>query len=189
MGINKNFVVKNGFEVSTDLIVVDSNTRKVGIRNTQPQYELDVRGGIGATHVNVSGVGTVNSLVLNGHLSIGNTTGKPNQILVSTGTGVTWSSALRNTSVVTASTGQVNFPFEYLAGTVEVYINGVKLSPNEFVATNGTTVVLDDPCFGNETVEILGSFISDSSPVKIEVIGNAIRFSVVGIGSTTLSLV
>ena len=59
MAINKNFVVKNGFEVATDLILANSTTRKVGIGSTNPQYNLDVRGGIGATDSIVSGISTV----------------------------------------------------------------------------------------------------------------------------------
>jgi hypothetical protein len=35
MSINKNFVVKNGFEVSTDLILANADTRKVGIGTTE----------------------------------------------------------------------------------------------------------------------------------------------------------
>ena len=63
MSINKNFVVKNGFEVSTDLILADADTRKVGIGTTRPKYTLDVAGGIGVTNAYVSGIGTfVNEL-------------------------------------------------------------------------------------------------------------------------------
>jgi len=69
MAINKNFVIKNGVQVDTDLIVGDSNTKKVGIGTTVPEYTLHVgatnaagRGGIGATDLNVTGVGTVQNL-------------------------------------------------------------------------------------------------------------------------------
>jgi hypothetical protein len=58
MGINKNFVVKNGFEASTDLILADADTRKVGVGTTNPQYTLDVAGGIGATDFYLTGIGT-----------------------------------------------------------------------------------------------------------------------------------
>ena len=69
MAINKNFVIKNGVQVDTDLIVGDSNTKKVGIGTTIPGYTLHVgatnsagRGGIGATDINVTGVSTVQNL-------------------------------------------------------------------------------------------------------------------------------
>jgi hypothetical protein len=59
MAINKNFVVKNGFEASTDLILANADTRKVGIGTTNPEYTLHVNGGIGATDSFVSGISTV----------------------------------------------------------------------------------------------------------------------------------
>jgi hypothetical protein len=63
MSISKNFVVRNGFEVSTDLILANADTRRVGIAITNPRYTLDVAGGIGATDFYLVGVGTfVNEL-------------------------------------------------------------------------------------------------------------------------------
>ena len=65
MAINKNFVIKNGVQVSTDLIIGDADNNKVGIGTTIPGYELHVgrgrksRGGIGATDLVVTGVATV----------------------------------------------------------------------------------------------------------------------------------
>lgn len=58
MAINKNFVVKHGLEVNTDLIFANAETRKIGIYTTQPSYDLDVRGGIGVTNLVVAGVST-----------------------------------------------------------------------------------------------------------------------------------
>ena len=58
MAVNKNFVVKNGLEVNTDLIIANADTKRVGIGSTVPQYELDVSGGIGVTHLYVSGFST-----------------------------------------------------------------------------------------------------------------------------------
>ncbi len=72
MAINKNFVIKNGVQVSTDLIIGDADTNKVGIGTTVPGYELHVgvargsRGGIGATDLVVSGVATVTNLDVTG---------------------------------------------------------------------------------------------------------------------------
>jgi len=57
--INKNFVIKNGLEVDTNLILADPQTNKVGIGTTVPQYTLHVNGGIGVTDLYVSGIATI----------------------------------------------------------------------------------------------------------------------------------
>ena len=44
MAVNKNFVVKNGIEVATNLIVADSTNNRVGLGTTAPEALLDVRG-------------------------------------------------------------------------------------------------------------------------------------------------
>ena len=72
MAINKNFVIKNGVQVSTDLIIGDADNNKVGIGTTIPGYDLHIgrgrksRGGIGATDLVVTGVATVTNLNVTG---------------------------------------------------------------------------------------------------------------------------
>ena len=59
MAVNKNFVVKNGLEVNSDLIVADSTTKNVGIGSTIPSYTLEVVGGIGVTNIYSAGITTI----------------------------------------------------------------------------------------------------------------------------------
>ena len=59
MAVNKNFVVKNGLEVKSNLLVADTATNSVGIGTSVIQHKLHVQGGIGATTLQVSGIGTV----------------------------------------------------------------------------------------------------------------------------------
>ena len=59
MAVQKNFVVRNGLEVNSNLLVADSVTDSVGIGTSNPNYTLEVIGGIGATHINILGISTV----------------------------------------------------------------------------------------------------------------------------------
>jgi len=61
MAVNKNFVVKNGLEVDTNLIVANADTNRVGVGTSVPQYTLHVfeGTGIGATSIFVTGITTV----------------------------------------------------------------------------------------------------------------------------------
>ena len=58
MAVNKNFVVKHGLVLNSDLILADSTIKRVGIGSTIPDYTLDVIGGIGATDIYISGLST-----------------------------------------------------------------------------------------------------------------------------------
>tara|TARA_Y100000385_G_C12978187_1_gene587163 strand:- start:84 stop:899 length:816 start_codon:yes stop_codon:yes gene_type:complete len=55
----------------------------------------------------------------------------------------------------TASAGQTTFNVNYLVGTIEVFLNGVKLLQSDFTATSGTQVILDDACALDDKVEIV----------------------------------
>lgn len=165
MSIQKNFVVQNGLEVNKNLIIADPLTNKVGILTDSPNYPLHVNGGIGATTLNVSGISTVNNLILRGSVSAGTSTGSLGQYLISTGTGVTWS-ALPNTrsvSTVTATSGQNVFNVSYIVGFIDVYINGIRLTQSEYIATNGYSITLDTACFGGESIDIITYSSSNSN--------------------------
>jgi len=157
MAIQKNFVIKNGIQVNNNLIFADKNSNKVGIATTNPQYTLDVRGGIGVTDISVIGIATISNMNINGYISIGNSLGGPYQLLASTGTGVTWTSvpAVRSVDVQNGSIGLSTFYTSYVVGLLDVYINGVKLTSEEYTADDSATVVLDTPCFGDETIEFI----------------------------------
>jgi hypothetical protein len=157
MSIQKNFIIRNGLEVDTNLIVADATTNKVGIGTTIPYHTLHVNGGIGVTSLKVTGISTFNNLVIDGYVNVGGTTGKNGQVLVSTGNSTSWKSISKSSTTLIADPGQDTFIFEYELGTVEVYINGVRLTSNEFTATDGSTIVLNDACFGGETIEIVVS--------------------------------
>ena len=109
------------------------------------------------TTLSVVGISSFQQVVLNGSVSTGTTTGTSGQYLESTGIGVTWASfpTLRTGNVFTAGVAQTSFAVSYNVGFVDVYINGVRLTDSEFTGTSGTSIVLNESCFGGETVDIL----------------------------------
>ena len=113
----------------------------VGIGSTIPQYKLDILG----------------DARLDGKLSVGGTTGIIGQYLTPTGAGVTWSDfpVLRTGLSTIATVGQTGFSTSYNVGFLDVFVNGIRLTGSEYVATNGNTIILNAPCFGGEAVDIL----------------------------------
>ena len=156
---NKNFVVKHGLEVDSNLIFANADNNRVGIGTTNPLSALDVRGGIAATDISVGGVTTTTNLVVNGgFFRAAGSPGVVGQYLRSTGTGVEWASfpTLRTDDSFTAGIGQTLFNYAYTPGFLDVYLNGVKLNETDFNASNGTQVFLNAACFGGEVVQLVG---------------------------------
>ena len=130
----------------------------VGIGTTIPTSKLHVVGDVNIVGVSTfTGNATLSNVILNGTISAGGTTGTSGQYLKSVGTGVTWASfpTLRTGNVFTAGVAQTSFAVSYNVGFVDVYINGVRLTDSEFTGTSGTSIVLNESCFGGETVDIL----------------------------------
>ena len=63
MAVNRNFVVKNGLQVNTSLLFVDSATSRIGIGSTIPSTVLDVIGGIAATDLKLTGISTISGAI------------------------------------------------------------------------------------------------------------------------------
>ena len=100
---------------------------------------------------------TTGNATFTGTISAGSTTGTDGYYLQSTGVGVTWAQfpTMRTNQVFTATADQTTFSFSYNVGFLDVFVNGVKLPTSEFTASNGSSVILDDGCFVNDTVELI----------------------------------
>jgi len=112
-------------------------------------------------NLNSSGVSTVTNLVIDGYVSAGATTGQQDQVLISVGSGVTWTSitdllpTARTGLTTTATASQTTFSFEYNVGFLDVFVNGVKLSAAEFTALNGNDIILSEGAFAGDNVEFV----------------------------------
>jgi hypothetical protein len=163
MGVSKNFVVKNGIEVSDDLIFADPTLDRVGIGKTNPLYKLDVSGEVGVTTLNVG-----QKLSISGPFEINGSLGNSGQFPVSTGSSIIWKDVpgQRNLSTITAAVNQTTFNVIYNPSSgVDLFVNGTRLSPSEYTANDGSTVILNVPCFGGENIDIVAySVFGTSSP-------------------------
>ncbi len=125
MAIQKSFVIKNGFEVSTDLIIANIDTRKVGIGSTTPRTKLDVRGGIAATDISISGIGTIVTLQSTSGTIINLTA---TNLFVGVGTiGRIQSTDINNSGVTTSTTLNITGTGTIAVGVV-TFLSGTNLN-------------------------------------------------------------
>ncbi len=125
MAIQKSFVIKNGFVVSTDLIIANIDTRKVGIGSTTPRTKLDVRGGIAATDISISGIGTIVTLQSTSGTIINLTA---TNLFVGVGTiGRIQSTDINNSGVTTSTTLNITGTGTIAVGVV-TFLSGTNLN-------------------------------------------------------------
>jgi hypothetical protein len=157
MSVNKDFVVKNGLEVNSLLIRTNTTNNRVGINTNIINATLDVNGGIITKNLSVSGISTFSNLDVINSLFLSGSQGTSGQYLRSTGTGVTWSNfpTARTSNITTAIVGQTLFNFIYTVGLLDVFVNGTKLAPSEFTASDGYNIILSTSCIGGETIELI----------------------------------
>ena len=126
--------------------------------------------------LNVFGISSFNDKVyVQGPLHAGNTAsgsdGTINQVLVSTGIGVTWKNiagltnpspnsgateagAFRETHKYVALPQQRYIFVDYMPNYLDIFVNGVKLAEGEYTATDGHSIYFSEELFGGDTVEI-----------------------------------
>jgi len=105
---------------------------------------------------------TLSSATLTGTLTAGGGVGTNGQVLTSTVTGVQWSTVSSSGvagidhQTYTATAAQTTFAVTYTAPYVNVFVNGVRLSPADYTAANGTSVVLATACSVSDIVNLVG---------------------------------
>jgi len=157
----------------TDGLIVDGNDYNVSVKSAGSVrlYSADAiklhtnNNGIDVTGLTETDTLTTGNATFTGTVSAASTTGTSGQYLRSTGVGVSWATfpSTRSTSTQTATAGQTSFNFTYTVGYLDVFVNGVKLPPSEFTASNGSTVVLDDAAFENDTLEFVSYYNAPGS--------------------------
>lgn len=161
--------VGNRFSVGSGGTVINTLANGfVGIGTTNPISVFTVKGTSTLENLNVSGISTFNKLQVNGTVSAGNTVGLTGQYLMSTGIGVTWTTISlvdldRTIGIETSTYGQTSFNFQYNIESLDVFINGIKLSPGEYIADDGETIILDTPTFEGDIVEFVSYVTSTPS--------------------------
>ena len=135
-------------------------TQKAYFAHANAWYELvnkDLNGvvGTGTETYNIANINITGITTLGGPVTAGSSEGVNGQYLRHVGTGVTWANfpTLRTVGIVTSSGGETTFAFNYNVDFLDVFVNGVKLTPSEYTATNGTQIALHTPTFADEIVE------------------------------------
>ena len=183
MGINKNFVIRNGIQVGDNLVFASDSIKRVGINTSLPTKTFEVKGDLKVT----------DKIYDNNDQS-----GIVNQVLQSTGDGFIWASLpnARSTFRETLTNGQTNIPS---SGTfpdftiteeslVDVFLDGVRLTTNDYtVDSGGTFVTLNAPAFGDEEVEVIATSTVSVGSGNTGILGITIRES--GINTATPGVV
>jgi hypothetical protein len=177
MAINKNFVIKNGAEINTKLLVVDADTQRVGVGTTVAGYTLHVfgtneqPGGIGASVVNVTGVTTTVLLNVsaaatfsNGpvFIGVGQSTGTPLQPL-QVGSATT-------TKGIYVS-GDVGIGETFPAAKLEVVPESTRIA-GLFTGTTSDDMVRITQLGSGNALTIEDSANPDSTPVIVDASGD-----------------
>jgi len=164
-GSASNIDVKNGIGITGGDVSIgtagtgfyyDDSTAKVGIGITTPQYKLDVDG-----DVHVTGFTTTAKLTVgtgSSEYTFPEYDGVEGTFLRTDGDGnVDWytNTTIRTTFNTTASAGQTTFNTTYTPGLIDVFLNGVKLSSSDYVASNGSSIVLNAAAYIGDILEVV----------------------------------
>ena len=142
-------------------IVVDAD---IGV--TVLAYDSNLQSVVAAFTIPTTDGTTGQALITDGAgtISFGNVDALPSQTgndgyyLSTDGTTASWaevSSLAYVRSTFTATAAQTTFTVAYTVGYADVYMNGVKLFPADFTATNGTSIVLASGAAVGDLVEVV----------------------------------
>ena len=174
MGINKNFVVRNGLEVANTLLYANDETNRIGINSGTPEHALDV---IGDAAIDGG---------LYSPVSLGGTSGVSGQYLQSTGDKWRWESfpISRQAERITLTAGQTRVPATGSFGTfvlteptlTSVFIDGVKLTEGDYaINAGGGSITIFAAAFGGEEIEIIAHGAAGVGAGNTGILGVSVR--------------
>ncbi len=134
MAVDKNFVVKNGLEVDTNLIFADASANRVGIATTVTQFTFQVNGGVGVTNITVSNTATILSQLRVGSGSSALTIVAPNNFI-----GIRTSNPIYPLDIRSSTS----------TGSTSLYVQGDATFTG---VLRGETIVFNSSSFGNITI-------------------------------------
>jgi len=185
--INKNFAIKNGIEVGGNLIFGDKDKLRVGVGTTEPNYTLDVRGGIGATFVSVgqsitASTGSISSfrstnLTVGGELNFQSGVGTGLNV---SGIGTVGSLSIGSTEVIDSSRQLKNIS-SLDATTTATIEAAIASGPNTF-----TDLIVSGIATFNSDVGVAGIVTAPAISATWAQVGSGLTFTT-GIG-TNLSI-
>ena len=100
--------------------------------------------GTGATILDFRGAGISTVIVSSGIATIN-----------ITGGGIPTETPTKTETNFVATSEQTSFSVNYEVGYIEVYLNGIRLSSSEYVATSGTEVILVEPTSQGDVVDVI----------------------------------
>ena len=180
MGISKNFVVRNGLEVATNLLYANDEENRVGINTAVPEYNLDVQG---------------DSKLEGKIVSAGDTSGLSGQYIKSTGDGWEWetfprSRASERYTLVATQTripASGSFPSFSLVEQelTSIYLDGVKLTVGDYsINAGGGSITLFAAAFGGEEIEIIAHGATSVGTGNTGILGITARKAGIASGDT-----
>ena len=175
MDIQKAFVIKNSLEVDRDLIIANSDTRKVGIGTSQPSYLLDVAGGIGVTYIYATGVST-----FVGSIQVGT---NPNTLIQITGSSIGIGTTIPKDSLdIKGNIRASGFTSSYQLFSDEAIV-GV------LTVTSGFTIESDASLEGNLSIGGVGGNLNsvNLNVTGISTLATLSRLNVVGPSTISVS--
>lgn len=149
----------------TDISITEGSSSTIIISNTSTLQSVTVRGSTTTQAINIAN-STASTSTNTGALTVAGGVGIGKDLYVG---GVVYSNGNpilpSKIEEFTATEDQTTFTITggYTPTTVQVFANGIALGTSDFTASNGTTVVLDDPRYAGDIIRVIAGGISAPS--------------------------